>query len=385
MAKRILFIEDRIPYTFLGAGFPRTNKVVKTLRDLGHEVTFYPLKEDQYPEHFEGIAQELDGVRFVQGSGFMKTGIEQYIQDHQTEFDTIIVTRPRNMAFMVPILSDAFGDKRSAIQIVYDAEAISAYRVIQERELSGEVIPYEEKLALVQAEVHPVLFADVIWAVSDTEKEKFVSLGVNPSKVQVIGHAVKIHDENPEMNSRRDLLFVGAIHGDNTPNAHSIRWFAGEVLPLIVDADSEVSLNVVGVNSSDSIAQLQDRNLQFLGKVDDVSPIYRNSRVFIAPTHFAAGIPLKVIEAASHGIPVVTTPIIAEQLGLIDGVNALVASSAEEFAIKTMRLYTDETMWRGIREGGLQFVSESYSEQKFTDNLISGIEVSGESNGFQVH
>jgi hypothetical protein len=37
-------------------------------------------------------------------------------------------------------------------------------------------------------------------------------------------------------------------------------------------------------------------------------------RVFAAPTRYSPGIPLKVHDAAAHGLPVVRTPLMAEQL-----------------------------------------------------------------------
>jgi hypothetical protein len=78
--KRILFIEDRIPYIFLGAGFPRSNKILSVLANLGHKVTFYPLKDDEYPEVFQDYQSSLPNVKFVIGEQYRKAGVEEYIQ-----------------------------------------------------------------------------------------------------------------------------------------------------------------------------------------------------------------------------------------------------------------------------------------------------------------
>src|ERR1051326_4869403 len=40
--RRVLFIDDRVPHLTLGAGFPRSNRILTQLVDLGHSVTFYP-------------------------------------------------------------------------------------------------------------------------------------------------------------------------------------------------------------------------------------------------------------------------------------------------------------------------------------------------------
>jgi len=50
------------------------------------------------------------------------------------------------------------------------------------------------------------------------------------------------------------------------------------------------------------------------GPVTDLTPLYDSHRVFVAPTRFAAGVPYKVHEAASFGLPVVATDLLRRQL-----------------------------------------------------------------------
>lgn len=376
--KRILFIEDRIPYSFLGAGFPRSGKILSTLSNLGYHVTFYPLKADEYPEAFHDFQTQLLNVDFIIGDQYKKAGIEEYIRNNKGNFDTVLVTRPRNMAYLEPILRNEVSD--TSTNIIYDAEAISAYREIRQRELQGEVISDEEKLKLVQAELNPAKVADTIWAVSENERRNFIFHGFSPGKIKVVGHTSEIRIENGDFNNRRNLLFVGAIHGDNTPNAHSIQWFSQYVLPQLAEEIPEIALNVVGINSSPGVASLASEHLILHGRVDNTDNFYTNARVFIAPTQFAAGIPLKIIEAASRGIPVVTTPLIAEQLGMVHGLNILVCRNPSEFAINTLRLYLDQGLWNSIRDNALQFISDEYSETKFIKDLSEAIVTPSENN-----
>ena len=56
------------------------------------------------------------------------------------------------------------------------------------------------------------------------------------------------------------------------------------------------------------------RGVTCLGPVPDLTDEYARARVFIAPTRFAAGIPFKVHEALSYGLPVVGSRLISEQL-----------------------------------------------------------------------
>ena len=159
-SKEILFIEDRIPYDFLGAGFPRSKKVLSILLSLGHSVTFYPQKKDEYPNAFHKFQTSLPSVSFIIGDQYGKAGIRAYIRDHKGQFDTIIITRPKNIAYLAPILQEEL--KGMQTTIIYDAEAISSYREIMRKELQGEFITDEEKLALIEAELSPAKVADII-------------------------------------------------------------------------------------------------------------------------------------------------------------------------------------------------------------------------------
>ena len=145
------------------------------------------------------------------------------------------------------------------------------------------------------------------------------------------------------------------------------------MLPKLAEEIPGIALDVVGINSSPVVTSLSSSHLVFHGRVDTTDSFYSNSRVFIAPTHFAAGIPLKIIEAASRGIPIATTPMIADQLGMTDGINILVAEAPEEFLRNIQRLYSDESLWYSIRENALEFIRDNYSETRFIQDVSNAV------------
>ncbi|GGA04353.1 hypothetical protein CYANOKiyG1_16690 [Okeania sp. KiyG1] len=108
-----------------------------------------------------------------------------------------------------------------------------------------------------------------------------------------------------------------------------------------------------------------------MGKVDDLRPFYNQARLFVAPTRYAAGIPHKVHEAAAYGLPIVTTSLIAQQLGWKHESELLVADHNVDFAQQCIKLYRDFTLWNKLRKNAIKRVEIECSPQVFSQRLSS--------------
>jgi glycosyltransferase involved in cell wall biosynthesis len=80
----------------------------------------------------------------------------------------------------------------------------------------------------------------------------------------------------------------------------------------------------------------------------------------VVPLRHGGGTRLKILEALAWGLPVVTTSIGAEGLGLVDGRQALIADSPQAFASAVARLLDDDELWRKLSRSGRVFVEERY-------------------------
>jgi glycosyltransferase involved in cell wall biosynthesis len=128
--------------------------------------------------------------------------------------------------------------------------------------------------------------------------------------------------------------------------------------------------------TSGRVAALGAPGVEILGAVPELGDLYDAARVFVAPTRFSAGVPLKVYEAASRGVPVVATELLATQLGW-EPDQELVVSAAEPaaFAAAVARLYTDEALWRLVREAALARVQRECSEAVFAASVERALAV----------
>ncbi|WP_165842828.1 glycosyltransferase [Phenylobacterium deserti] len=345
---RVLVIEDRVPYPHLGAGYPRARDILAAASGAGWFATFYPLVQPgvDYETAYRVVSPE---VEFAAERG--AEGLVEFLRERAGYYDAVLVSRPHNMATFRKALAQVPGFI-SPEQVIYDAEAIFALR--QARPPAGAV----------EAEVALAAGVGAVFAVNELEAQAFREAGC--PRVDVVGHAVTADPTPADFAGRRDLLFVGALDEDEGPNADSLVFFVREVMPRL---DARIGdawkLRVAGRVGAPSVRALASDRVVLLGPVGDLRPLYDAARVFIAPTRFAAGVPMKVHAAAAAGLPVAATPLLARQLGWAEGAALAVGEGAEEFAAAVQRLYADPVHWTAVRAGALARIADDCDPKAF--------------------
>lgn len=357
-ARRLLIIDDRVPLPGLGRGYPRAAMLAATIGGGTDALTYYPLQvaEAEWQEVYSVLNPRTEVML-----GLGLAGLAGFMQQRAGFFDLILVSRPHNMA-PVAALRAAHPAWFQGARIVYDAEALFSLRSIEQARVMGRPLSEAKAKALLDGELALARGADRVVAVSADEARQYRLAGC--PEVVVLGHALVCQPSVAGFDQRSGFLFVGAITRDDCPNGDSVRWFVGQVWPLIqAELGSQVVLDVVGVCESPAVRALASPSVRILGRVDDLQPHFEQRRVFIVPTRYAAGVPHKAHEAASRGLPMVVTPLIARQLDWQD--ELLVASDAAAFAQACVRLHRDEAGWRRLREAALTAVARDCSPATF--------------------
>ena len=83
--------------------------------------------------------------------------------------------------------------------------------------------------------------------------------------------------------------------------------------------------------------------------------------MFVAPLRFGAGMKGKIGESLAHGLPVVTTDLGAEGMGLVNERDILIANTAEAFAGMVARCYSDEKLWTRVAISGRRTMVRRYA------------------------
>ncbi|MDF2983559.1 MAG: glycosyltransferase [Devosia sp.] len=158
--------------------------------------------------------------------------------------------------------------------------------------------------------------------------------------LEVIENAVSV----PLAPHRRDdgatLLFLGSF--GYAPNVDAANWLVEEIWPLVQRRTARpLRLLIVGRDAG-RLARLGQRDgVEVQPDIEDVAEAYGRATVFLAPLRAGAGTRLKLLEAAAHRVPVVTTTLGARGLPFESGKHLLLADSVAGFAEATLDTIAD--------------------------------------------
>lgn len=354
--RQVLVIDGAVPDPLFGFGFPRMFEIVQSLVRGGHAVSVYAMAStSQERRRMDRLC--AGRVRFHRSAG--AAGLRALLDG--SDFDLVIVSRPEPMRAFAGATWTPAG---APPLVAYDLEAVTTPREARRRLLYGEDWSREDEAAALAAEIEVARGADAVVAVTTADEALVASLLPLPSFV--LSHPVQVRPSAAPFAGRDGFLFVGRMTGSAVtfPNVDAVRWFVDQVVPQI-DARMGVDyrIHLVGLHDEEA-AQLASDRVILHGAVDDLDQFYERCRVFVAPTRYAAGVPIKVIEAIGKGVPCVTTPLLAQQVGA-EGHGFTSTFSAEAFAEACVRLYTDPVAWESARDYGLLYAQQCFSQDTF--------------------
>ena len=310
---------------------------------------------------------EVSRFKFALDRGGFYCGSEKhlpiFLERNANRYAMVIISRPNNLRALLTRTEDQLGCFSSKCLWVYDAEAIWAAKMRDSEQKNEHASKVSEELRMAGC-------ANLILSVSNKEARQFRNSVA--SKVIVVGQYPNTHLLDERLEERRDILFIGRLTGTRaeSPNVDSLIWFIDEVMPLLDQIiGDKYNLHVAGVVASVDMQSRFSSRIKHLGNPQVLTNLYASSRIFIVPTKTAAGLPTKLIDACSAGLPVVATSLTAEQAGLTGGTDVLLADTATDFASACARLYTDDYLWSNIRNSANIEMTNRFSKEVFSEQV----------------
>jgi O-antigen biosynthesis protein len=362
---RCLVIDHALPMPDHDSGSRRMSELLGILGDLGFAVTFVPQNGIDLPTYRDALAAR--GIEVLGGPG----DLDAYIKGVGPDLRLVVASRPTVAWANYPMIRSLAPDAL----LVYDT--VDLHYVRERRRAITEADPAAATKSAAYhygMEITLAQLVDQVWVVSEPEAEALRE--IDPVlDVAVVPNIHRPEPPGPPFEAREGLLFVGNYAHD--PNRDAATWLVEEILPAVRRELGDVPVGLAGSHVTPEIEALRDAGVTVHGWLPRLDDLYHRARVFVAPLRFGAGMKGKIGEACGYGLPVVSTSVGVEGMGLVDGKDALVRDDAASFAAAVVEAYRERELWLRLAHGGRRAVDERLSPERVRVDLAQALKSLG--------
>ncbi|HWK56032.1 MAG TPA: glycosyltransferase [Parapedobacter sp.] len=336
----ILIVEPILPTHDQDSGSRRMFELIKLFQQLDWYVIFCAERNTQQEPYYSTLVNM--GVWVLNKPNFQKS-CKNVIRRVMPWVDIAWVCRPGT--------NRRYGRFIKKFGVRWINDTVDVHFLREERALKMGIMEASQSQKVARRkrrELSLIRDADTVVAITDVEADLLAEYGV--SNVAVIPNIHQsVHVGHTVFGGRKGICFIGSYH--HLPNVDAAKWLINDIMPLVWEKLPLVPVYLLGNQPPKEVTGLWSDNVHVPGYVADVSPYFMSSRVFVAPLRFGAGMKGKIGQSLEFGLPVVTTDIGAEGMGLVDRKHYLRANTADEFASAILTLYNDEQLWSELSQG----------------------------------
>ena len=210
-------------------------------------------------------------------------------------------------------------------------------------------------------ESHMHTYADYFFACSTKDVTKLLRLNKNRIKGVVVPNGTTQKKFVQKDFSEPNLIFCGSL--DYAPNKNGLLWFYEMIWPKLKMTVKGITLTVIGRNGHDNAYALlkTDPQINFVGEVKDVTPYYLKNNIAIVPLLEGSGTRLKILEAMSFGLPVISTSIGAEGIDYIKNKHIIIANDGALFQKEIIDTVNKPSILKNLASESLLLIDEKYN------------------------
>jgi polysaccharide biosynthesis protein PslH len=165
------------------------------------------------------------------------------------------------------------------------------------------------------------------------------------------------------------IISVGTMYWP--PNIDGMLWFLNDIYPLVRQHNPEVEFDIIGARPPEAILAFDRLNIgvHVHGYVDDPTPYLENAGAMVVPLRAGSGMRVKILNALSQGIPIVTTQIGCEGIDVIHDQHLLIADTPAEFAAAVLNLLENPHEANRLGAAGRDLIQNHYDYRAASQRL----------------
>lgn len=212
---------------------------------------------------------------------------------------------------------------------------------------------------LEKKEIEALSCFDLIFVTNKKDQLLLQQYGINKAIYVLNSYFHNMTKIKRKYNGNRNIIYYGAMN--RSENYLSAIWFIKHVMPLL---GFDFTFYVIGNNPPQELKKLESTNIKITGFVDFVEPFFESSLCLVAPLVLGAGIKLKIIEALSAGIPVLTNDIGVEGIDILHEKEFLLCKTPEDYCKQIKKLYKNQYLLNTLERNSKNYINNYFSYEK---------------------
>jgi glycosyltransferase involved in cell wall biosynthesis len=218
---------------------------------------------------------------------------------------------------------------------------------------------------------------DLLWCCSLQDLKRYQAMGITKAAIRLVPNGVDTDAISFQQRCMRTnepiVLFIGTI--SYQPNQDGIHWFHTMVWPGLKARFPGIKWFIVGrFPTSDVLALAEtDPSIQVHADVVSTQPFLDRADVAICPLMTGSGTRLKILEAFSAGVPMVSTQLGAEGIEAKHAESIYLADTPKEFEAAIAELIESPEQADSVRTAARQLVESKYEWVGITSEAIQDL------------
>lgn len=349
---RILVVDFEFPEPDRSSGGHRLYHIIELLREAGHELAFLSIdywqlwkrQSDKYPKMMEHL-----GVRTCREGWSLSEKGGKFIEDFMPEVAIL------SKYYMANSLISYLRVTHPFCRLILDTVDVHFVRE-QRQGAPGWMTTRENEMAACEA-------VDRVWAITDADKGHLET----QTDIHIVPNIHNLNGSGLPFERRAGIVFVGNyVH---EPNKDAVWLMMKHIMPKYAELGGSEGFSAVG--PYENLLPKYD-GLIAPGYIEDLDDVLCRAKVGVAPLRYGAGMKGKIGSYMCNGLPVVTTSIGAEGMGLVDSETALIREP-DGFAEAMHAVCTDENLWEKLSRNAIEKVGKwsSGSQKKAVCEAVS--------------
>lgn len=379
---RVLLLTQVLPYPPDSGPKVKTYYVLKYLAER-HDLTLVSFVRDtdkpEHIRHLESLCERVvtvpitrSPIRDLQflGKSFLTGQPWMMTRDERPEMTAALAQLAKETHFDV-VHADQLNMGQYALPFTNSRKILDLHNAlwVLYKRLS-ETLPFTKPMKYIlmrdwrllkQYEGNLCRSVDKVLAVSEDDKRALIEAGARDD-ITVIPIAIDTDEQAQIQRQPRSphIVHIGTMYWP--PNIAGITWFLDEIYPLVKQRVPDVRCTLIGARPPAEITDRtkDDPSLTVTGYVEDPVPYLADSSMMVVPLKAGGGMRVKILNALSQGIPMVSTTVGCEGIAVTNERDILVQDEPQKFADATVRLLTDLALNRDITNNGRSMVVDTY-------------------------